>query len=69
MATNKPRFRLTTYGKLNHGDLVYETHWVIRHSLKIKAIEGKRNDPFLVIQFTDGTWIIRRPTDKCLASW
>ena len=65
--TNKPHFRLTTYGKLNPGNLVFEPRWRLRQSLKIKEI--KDNDTFLTIKFTDGNWIIRRPTDKCLASW
>lgn len=69
MATNKPHFRLTTYGKLNPGDLVFEPRWHIKASLKVKEIKGNRHETFLTIKFTDGNWIIRRPTDKCLASW
>lgn len=69
MATNKPHFRLTTYGKLKPGDLVVELHWRLKQSLKVKVIKGNRNDTILTIKFTDGNWIIRRPTDECLASW
>lgn len=69
MATNKPHFRLTTYGKLNPGDLVWEPRWRLKQSLKVKVIKGNRNDTLLTIKFTDGNWISRRPTDKCFASW
>ena len=70
MATNKPHFRLTTYGKLKPGDLVWEPRWRhLRRALKVKAIKGNRNDTFLTIKFTYGEWMIRQPTDKCLASW
>lgn len=69
MATNKPHFRLTTYGKLNPCDLVWEPRWRLKQSLKVKVIKGNRNDTLLTIKFTDGNWISRRPTDKCFASW
>ena len=70
MATNKPHFRLTTYGKLNPGDLVWEPRWRnLRRALKVKAIKGDRNDTFLTIKFIYGEWMIRQPTDKCFASW
>lgn len=69
MATNKPHFRLTTYGKLNPGDLVWEPRWNLKQSLKIKEIKCNRNKTFLTVKFTSGDWVIRRPTGKCLASW
>lgn len=69
MATNKPHFRLTTYGKLNPGDLVWEMHWNLEQSLKVKAIGLSCDKTFLTIKFTDGNRVSRRPTDKCFASW
>lgn len=67
MATNKPHFRLTTYGKLNPGDLAVELHWAIPEAVKIKSIIT--HGGIMTITLTNGTWMIRRPTDKCLASW
>ena len=68
MATNKPHFTIAEFSSISHGSKVIELDWPER-KYAIVDIVYPIAFGLLCLEFTDGTWIIRRPTDKCFASW